>query len=260
MATTLGFAPPTERPALQQGAWHRRAATTFGPLVVALAVQPLRPALATAGWSTLAERLTVVNGLLLATLVATTATDLRRRRIPNALTYPALVWILLLGAWTAMRPAAVDTLPAALPSTSPVDAASAAVREFVRIGPTFYESLAGAAACFAVMLLVFLMNGGGGGDVKLAAVVGAALGVRFGLVALVIAHLAAGAAGLSWSIVAHGPGTTFGGLGRLFGSALWPHRILPPSEEQRRFLRFPLPLSPFFLIGVIVVLLFAGDL
>src|SRR4051794_5051113 len=82
-------------------------------------------------------------GLLV--LAAAVATDLRRRKIPNALTVPALFAVL---------------------------AASGCARGW----PGFAASLGGAAACAAPLLLGALPGWVGMGDVKLMAVAGAATG------------------------------------------------------------------------------------
>ena len=88
--------------------------------------------------------------------------DLRRNTIQDWLTLPGLGWAL---------------------TASLYQGTSRAVEAFF-----------GALACGgALLLLATISRGGiGGGDVKLAALVGASLGWRWGLVALALAHIAAG--------------------------------------------------------------------
>lgn len=88
--------------------------------------------------------------------------DLQHKTIPDWLTLPGLVWVL------------------------------AANLSF--LGPRHAgEALLGALACGSAMFLLAVVSRGaiGGGDVKLMAVVGAALGWRWGFVALLLAQLAA---------------------------------------------------------------------
>ncbi|MBX7106957.1 MAG: A24 family peptidase [Gemmataceae bacterium] len=95
--------------------------------------------------------------VLVALLAVVTVTDLLWRRIFNWLVGPALLAALGLAA-------AGGTLPAAL---------------------------LGASSCFAAMLSLYVLFGGGEGDVKLFAVVGAALGVHAGIEVLLGGHLLA---------------------------------------------------------------------
>jgi|GEM_PF-313974 len=182
------------------------------------------------------DTLASVSGwIMLVTLVAASSVDVRTRRIPNKYTYPAVAWVLALTAFGQTGWAAdlglADTLWATLP---------------------FSESLAGALVCFAAMFFVFLCGAGGGGDVKLAAVLGATLGPTTGIMAIAVTHITAGAVGLAWGIWSLGPVAVLRTLWRFFGSYLLPLWILPPDEHDQKFLKLPLPLSPFFFIGAVV--------
>lgn len=185
------------------------------------------------GHAAFASYCTVVNLVLLSTLLATTVTDLRHGLLPNWIVYPAFLWLSVFTIHAAMFG---DPTGGYFGTRTIADAAL------------------GAAACFGIMLFVFLCRGGGGGDVKLAAVLGVGLGLRMGLTALVLLHVVAGAAGLCWAIWTFGPIAVGRALGRAFGSLIAPGRIAPPNVEDRRFLQFPLPLSPFFLIAVVITL------
>lgn len=102
--------------------------------------------------------------VLAAALAASVVTDVRSRKILNAVTVPALLLVLALQA-------------AAAPGARAAALASAAL---------------GIACCAGPLLLASLRGWMGMGDVKLAAVVGAALGFPAALVALTWIALAGG--------------------------------------------------------------------
>lgn len=181
--------------------------------------------------------------VLLTTLLAATVSDLRQRRIRNSLTYTAFLWLVALSAMATLA----GPIDPAAPSLSWFE------RSLVGILP-LAETLSGAAVCFGIMFFVFLLAGAGGGDVKLCMVIGAALGVEQGLTAVVASHIAAGAAVLSWVVVVHGPLRTFSTLGRTVGSLLLPLWISPPKRDDAGWMKFPLPMSPFFLLGTLFTL------
>ncbi|MBI3179260.1 MAG: prepilin peptidase, partial [Deltaproteobacteria bacterium] len=93
------------------------------------------------------------DGLLLALCITASVTDLRSRRIPDLLTFPAMAIAITL-AWVSHGLA--GTL----------------------------SSLFGLLVCGMVMGLAGLAGGMGGGDVKLMAAVGAVLGFPLALFAL----------------------------------------------------------------------------
>jgi len=97
--------------------------------------------------------MSAVHVVLLVALALAAWTDLRRRVIPNRLTYPALALIL--------------AIPLGLSDWDGL-----------------FASLLGAAVCGGLLMLAWLAAALGGGDVKLAAVLGAGLGWVDGLSAL----------------------------------------------------------------------------
>ncbi len=125
-----------------------------------------------------------------AVLVLLAAEDLRSRRLPNALTLPAIgCAVVLAGAWP---------------------------------GHGWQASLAGGAAGFGLMLAAFvLLPGFGAGDVKLCALIGLLVGWPLVLTALTLgvfcnglcglALLASGRAGRR-SVMPYGPGLILGAL------------------------------------------------
>src|SRR5262249_45056480 len=134
-------------------------------------------------------------GLVLALLVAACAcTDLAWRKIPNWATYPALLWAVLLNAFAALAPGVAGA--PAWPGVDPTLHGAGAPGLLGHVGLGW--CLLGAVACFVVMFFIYRLAGGGAGDVKLAAALGALLGLEGGLTALVFTYIAAGVAALAW--------------------------------------------------------------
>lgn len=109
----------------------------------------------------------ILTMVLAVALVVCTFTDLRSRRIPNAVTGPiAAVGLVVntLATCSGMVQGAVG-----LPS-----------------------ALMGMLACFSVMLVIHLLADHGAGDVKLSAAIGACVGVEVGLLCIVYAYIVAG--------------------------------------------------------------------
>ena len=227
MSHTIPHPTPVSPPA-----WATRRWAWLSALVLPLALGP--------GWvAALGDapglgRLGTWSGLVLVLLITVCSmTDLGSRRIPNWATYTAFLWAFLLNA--------ID---------SPGPAAGAGRLGGVGLG----AGAAGAAVCFTVMLFIYRVAGGGAGDVKLATALGALLGLDGGLHALVYTYLAAGVAVVCWVVWTVGPVVLAASLARRVGSALWPGRVAPPTDEQRQLLGRRIPLAPFFAVGAIPVL------
>lgn len=109
--------------------------------------------------------------LLAVAMLVCSITDIMDRRIPNVVTFPLAGAALAfnLAGWMAGHTASVA---------------------LGAIGPS--ASVTGLAACFGVMLANHLFAGHGAGDVKLAAGMGACLGLESGLLALAYAYVVAG--------------------------------------------------------------------
>ncbi len=168
--------------------------------------------------------------LLSATLVAA-IDDHRRGKIPNWITYPAFVWLLFLNLVFSVVPGEAVF--------------------FNRLGGIgLGSSLLGAVCCFAVVLVPYILGMGGAGDAKIAAVIGAALGVTDGLLALGLTFVVAALTMILYVIATKGPVFVFYTMYRRLGSWLvfW---IVPPDSEQKRFLDAPLAMGPSFLFGVV---------
>lgn len=121
------------------------------------------------------------TALLFGTLAIAAWTDLRRRLILNALTYPAFVAGL-----------ALHFLRGGLG-----DGAST---------PGLYSGLAGAGACLVVYGLFWATGGMGAGDLKLMGAVGAILGFPGALGAMLFGSLAGGVQGVLAVAARTGPG------------------------------------------------------
>ena len=104
------------------------------------------------------------------------------------------------------------------------------------------QSLAGAGLCFLITLAGYHMSGRGAGDVKLAAVLGALLGIEYGVFAVAYSYIVAAVAIIVWSDLGQrAAGDRQGGVcdrsARCSGP-LWP---FPPSPSDTELLLRPIP-------------------
>jgi len=171
----------------------------------------------------------VAWALLFAAALFSAYTDIRWRRIYNAVTYPTFACLILLNAFASLG-WGNERLGA------------------VGVG----YALAGAAICLAITAIPYLTNTGGAGDAKLGAVIGAALGVEKGIIAVLVSFVVAGVLATTLLIWRRGPlfvaKTIYHRIGHFF-VPLW---IAPLSEEQKALLREPFPMAPSFLIGIVI--------
>jgi len=178
---------------------------------------------------------------LLLALAVCCVTDIRRRRIPNWVTYPAV--LCALAASTAVWLSGVFGDP---------EIAGAVA---VRVGlPDPLFVLAGFGACFGVMLLVYASAGGGAGDVKIAAAIGSLMGAQRGLTALLVAYIVAGTVILAWYVWTAGPLRIFGMLFRAAAAAAAPRHVAPPPAPDRSLLQAPISMAPFYTAGAVAVM------
>jgi Flp pilus assembly protein protease CpaA len=210
-----------------------------------LALVPLAYALA---GSSLPESMRVLSGLvLILTLATCAATDFRWRKIYNWATYPAVLWLLAINAY-----ASLTTPQAGLGAFQFAPAWFVEPRWLGAVG--IAQSLSGLTICFGVLLLAFQLARGGAGDVKLATVIGAALGMRQGVLAVAVSYIVAGGVMLCWSIWQRGPLTVLESFARRLGTFLFPVWVQPPHAAQQLLLQTPVPLAPFFAIGTLLVM------
>jgi len=181
--------------------------------------------------------LSVGSMLLLVLLLVSATTDLRHRKIYNWLSYPVFGWAVLLSGLGTLAPASWGLEPL-LDSVLPLG-----------------ECLAGGLVSAGVMLAIYSVAGGGAGDVKLAIAIGALVGPELTLWAIAVSYLLAASFVTVDSLLTRrlrllGPATL-----RLLGAQLAPERVQPPTAEQRRFLRRPIPLAGFFAVGTLLVVM-----
>jgi Flp pilus assembly protein protease CpaA len=196
---------------------------------------------------------TLAGFVLLAAVLTSAVTDFRNHRIYNWVTYSAFLWALVIN--TAASILSTDTTyPASIFHAAPV------------IGPEWLggvglrQCLAGAALCFAVVLVAYHLSGGGAGDVKLATVIGALAGVRYGIFAVGYSYIIAAIVMTLWTIYNNGPIALAKAILRAIGNWIgmrlarfgipWP---FPPTEADIKLLFKRIPLGPFFAIGTLLV-------
>lgn len=173
------------------------------------------------------------SGVLLLILVATASwTDLKAFRIPNWITYPGILWGLIING----------------------------ISEFVspevsqRLGAVgIADSLLGGLLPFVVMLVIFSMTGGGAGDVKLVAAIGFFLGLSLAIAAILCSFICAGGFALIRCVWIEGPLKMSALMARAVGNFLLPLYVAPLSEADRRLLRSPMPLAPSFALGTALI-------
>jgi prepilin signal peptidase PulO-like enzyme (type II secretory pathway) len=98
------------------------------------------------------------------------------------------------------------------------------------------------------------LSGGGAGDVKLAAAIGALLGLQ-GLFAVAYSYIVAAAAIIVWSVYNNGPLALVKAAGRTIGGLLGPLWPFPATDTDTALLMKPIPLGPYFAIGTLLVVL-----
>jgi Flp pilus assembly protein protease CpaA len=158
--------------------------------------------------------MSAAHAILFAALLLAAWTDLRRRVIPNWITYPAIMASLALAV--------------------------------LRLGlEGLVDSLLGAAVCGGLLFLAWLAGALGGGDVKLAALIGATFGWADGLYALMWTFTLAAVCMLSLTIWTDGPK----GIWR----ALRPQRLPDDETSTLPQNTRPLYLAPAALIAVILM-------
>jgi Flp pilus assembly protein protease CpaA len=199
----------------------------------------MAPLAAAPVWITLARTINnpidTVSELVLVLAVAVSAfTDGSSRKIYNWITYPAILWGLGLNLLGSIRPDFNETLSlgaVGLPG-----------------------SLLGFLACGMITLFGYRMSGGGAGDVKLAAAIGALLGLQAGVLAVAYSYIFAAIAILAWTAYKFGPLKLLSAGVRKVLSIFMPNMIFAPSEAESKLLLTPIPLGPYFALGTLLVM------
>jgi prepilin peptidase CpaA len=178
---------------------------------------------------------TLTGLVLLAMLVTSAITDFRRHRIYNWVTYSAFLWAV-----------AINVAASIGQSESPIAALG---------GVGICQSLAGAAVCFLIVFFGYDLSGGGAADVKLAAAMGALLGIEHGIFAVAYSYVVAGIAIIIWVTWTNGPLALVKAGSRKIGGLLGPWWPFPVTKEDQALLAKGIPLGPYFAIGTLLVVL-----
>jgi prepilin peptidase CpaA len=200
-------------------------------------------------WSAQGHWLGTLAGLVLLAVLGTCAvTDVQSHRIYNWATYSAFLWAILINLAASALSRGGEPLWS---TASGAWVAGQSMLGGVGIG----QSLAGAGLCFLITLAGYHMSGRGAGDVKLAAALGALLGIQHGIFAVAYSYIVAAVAIIVWSTWVNGPlaivKAGFRTIGKVFGP-LWP---FPPGPSDTALLLRPIPLGPYFAIGTLLVVL-----
>lgn len=169
--------------------------------------------------------------ILLAACFAAAIDDVSHMKISNWITYPAFLWLVALSIAGAVLPGYRSSITS------------------VGIG----EMLLGSLCCFVIVLIPYICGAGGAGDAKMAAVIGAGLGVQYGLIAIGTAFVIAAMLAIGGTVLEKGPVFVLRAFFRRVGS-LFTFWVIPPSKEDRLFLKKSLPLGPSFFFGVLFTL------
>lgn len=190
-------------------------------------------------WVLVCRGLTVANeagtlrGLLLVLLLLTaTVTDLLRRRIYNWTTYTILGWVVVL-----------EVLGVVLGDETAKLLALGAI--------PWRESLAGFAVGFGFLFVLYNVFHGGAGDLKLAAVLGALVGVPCILEILIYTYILAGVFAACLLIGVAGPGSLAGFALRALGIG---GSLAAPASGVKECLKRRLPMAPFIAAGALLAL------
>ena len=176
---------------------------------------------------------TAVVGMLLAVLVFSSWTDWQRGKVYNFVTYPAFLELVLFNAiW----------------STGLIGAC----RWAGAVGVEY--ALLGAVACFGIALIPYIFSCGGAGDAKLAAVIGAALGVELGVASVLSGVFLTGIGVIVSIIWSRGPWFFVRMNFRAVGHWFVPLWISAPVEEEKEEFRKTVPLAPGLFVGTVFVL------
>lgn len=200
-------------------------------------------------WGSEAGRMGTLAGFVLLAVLATSAvTDAREHRIYNWATYSAFLWAVLINLAASFWYAG-QAGPAAGYDRAPVIGPAALG------GVGIWQCLGGAGLCFLIGMFGYHLSGRGAGDVKLAAVIGAVLGVHDGVYAVAYSYIVAAIAIVAWSTWANGPLAIARAAGRSIGTAFGPLWPFPPTRTDSALLVRPIPLGPYFAIGTLLVAL-----
>ncbi len=186
--------------------------------------------------------------ILMSLLVTVIITDSCWKKIPNWATYPCLLWLLVFNACGSFWQGEVVTR--AIPSLT----------HWSTVGPTslgaigLANCLSGALVCFGVMVVLSGWLKSSGGDVKLLTVIGACIGVRYGLMALALGYILAGCYSLMLCIWHYGLLSILRGTLAWLGNLIMPLMIPRPQVRDDKLLKSGVPLGAHFALGTVLAL------
>lgn len=166
-------------------------------------------------------------------------TDLRSQRIPNWTTYPAAAIGLVLNAAASLQN----------PFADPTDPSPQ--RYLAEAG--FQDSILGFLACFLLMFAIYCVARGGAGDVKLAAALGALLGLRLGITVILYTYILAGIGTLCLVILKRGVLFPFRVLWASLQRLLWLGGGQVGTEDEE-LLQSAVPLGAWFAVATVLVI------
>ena len=114
---------------------------------------------------------------------------------------------------------------------------------------TFPEALWGLTVTGALPLMLYIAASGGAGDVKLAWAMGALLGWRDGCLAVLVAYVVAGCAGLIWLILTGRITALIAVTLRGLGHWLLPGRVAPPAAADAAAVNRKMGMAPYLAAG-----------
>ena len=187
----------------------------------------------------LPANLATVSGAITFSLLGLCAvTDYRWRIVPNWATYSAAAWAVGLNVYAARVAEGESLWPAYLGAVG------------------IEQSLLGALACFFIMFCIFGVAKGGAGDVKLAAAIGALVGLERGFIAIGYTFVLAGIGAMCLVIWKLGPLEVAKSLLRQVMTIVVPLWVQSEEKEHNRAVfQMTLPLATYFAIGAPLALL-----
>ena len=171
------------------------------------------------------------GGMLVLMLAVCSWTDLQSRRIPNWATYAGILWGLASNAWQSGW---------GTPESE---------RWLGAIGIT--DSAIGLLVLFLGLMFIFGVSGGGAGDVKLVGAMGAFLGLKEGIEAVMLSFVFCALISLLLLACQR--------AGRAQSTTENREAASPssdsPNEPPQKVLKTRIPLAPFFAFGTLLILL-----
>ncbi len=184
----------------------------------------------------------IASALIFSILLCSVYTDIREKRIPNALCFFGIFAGLLLST-------TVTIAGSVSPDTE--------LGEWItRL--TLWQSLAGMIAAGVIPLVLYVVGAGGAGDVKLAWAIGAFAGMRRGTGALLCAYLLAGMAALIWLILTGRVWRIVANGWRSVDAWLKGTKFPPENPNLIDHSKGTVAMAPFMLAGLMLVI-FAGE-